>query len=328
MARIVTIGTAAVVLLLAVVMLAANTLSPAAAQDAGGSQIELRVIARPLEDGRIEFGIEHRGEQILPTARYLTQRLIQQRRGQWLSSTPVEVVGDSLAPPALTAGTDAEEVLYRDVGDLWETRGFGRSVEVVRVAAQPLADGRIEFAIEHNGERVQPDARYLTPQLIRDRQGDWLRSSPVSITAAVTPAELVRAESTAAVNADPYAMWRRSSATPVDVAAACELATLEFLTEGPAESLYGRGAWESHPQFSHHVRSTVWTRDHDWEESEWVLIRADEAADASFDAKVPASSYGFMVQDIRWRAPTVWWLAEFRCGSASDEAGGASQNLR
>lgn len=319
MARIVTIGTAAVVLLLAAVMLAANALSPAVAQDAQGSQIELRVIAQPLENGRIEFGIEHRGEQILPTARYLTQRLIQQRRGQWLSSTPVEVVGDSLAPPALSAGPDADEALYRDVGDLWETRGFGRAVEVVRVAAQPLADGRIEFAIEHNGERIQPDARYLTPQLIRDRQGSWLRSSPVSITAAVTPAELVRAESTAAVNAD---------ATPVDVAEECDLATLEFLTEGPAESLYGRGVWESHPQFSHHVRSTVWTQGHDWEESEWVLIRADEAADASFEAKEPASSYGFMVQDIRWRAPTVWWLAEFRCGSASDEASGASQNLR
>ena len=322
MIGIATLGAVALAALIA-------TNAPVSAQeDSGGSQIELRVIARPLEDGRIEFGIEHRGEQILPTARYLTQRLIQQRRGQWLSSTPVEVVGDSLAPPALSAGPDADEALYRDVGDLWETRGFGRAVEVVRVAAQPLADGRIEFALEHNGERVQPNARYLTPQLIRDRQGDWLRSSPVSITAAVTPAELVRAESTAAVNADPYAMWRRSSATPVDVAAACELATLEFLTEGPAESLYGRGAWESHPQFSHHVRSTVWTRDHDWEGSEWVLIRADEAADASFDAKVPASSYGFMVQDIRWRAPTVWWLAEFRCGSASDEAGGASQNLR
>lgn len=305
------------------------TSAPVSAQeDSGGSQIELRVIARPLEDGRIEFGVEHRGEQILPTARYLTQRLIQQRRGQWLSSTPVEVVDDSLAPPALSAGPDADEALYRDVGDLWETRGFGRAVEVVRVAAQPLADGRIEFALEHNGERIQPEARYLTPQLIRDRQGDWLRSSPVSITAAVTPAELVRAESTAAVNADPDAMWRRSGVTPVDVAAACELATLEFLTEGPAESLYGRGAWESHPQFSHHVRSTVWTRGHDWEESEWVLIRADEAADASFDAKVPARIYGFMVQDIRWRAPTVWWLAEFRCGSTSDEAGGASQNLR
>lgn len=303
----------------ALAALIATNASVSAQEGSGGSQIELRVIAQPLEDGRIEFGIEHAGGRILPTARYLTQRLIQQRRGQWLSSTPVEVVGDSLAPPALSAGPDADEALYRDVGDLWETRGFGRAVEVVRVAAQPLADGRIEFAIEHNGERIQPDARYLTPQLIRDRQGNWLRSSPVSITAAVTPAELVRAESTAAVNAD---------ATPVDVAEECDLATLEFLTEGPAESLYGRGAWESHPQFSHHVRSTVWNQGHDWEESEWVLIRADEAVDASFEAKEPASSYGFMVQDVRWRAPTVWWLAEFRCGNANDESSGASQNLR
>ncbi len=58
-----------------------------------------------------------------------------------------------------------------------------RTVETdVRVAARPLADGRIEFAIEHNGERVSPRVRYLSPRLIRDRVGDWLRSSPVTLT--------------------------------------------------------------------------------------------------------------------------------------------------
>ena len=327
MAHIVTIGTAAVVLLLAAVMLAANTLSPAAAQDAQGSQIELRVIAQPLENGRIEFGIEHRGEQILPTARYLTQRLIQQRRGQWLSSTPVEVVGDSLAPPALSAGPDADEALYRDVGDLWETRGFGRAVEVVRVAAQPLADGRIEFAIEHNGERIQPDARYLTPQLIRDRQGNWLRSSPVAITAAVTPAELVRAESASAATArSPYG-------TPADVAAECQLSALEFLTVGPwwADSIiigsYVQGEWDSHPHLTEFVTSTISYRHHEWDD-EWVILRANERARESLRTKMLATSYGFMVQDVRWQAPTVWWVAEFTCGSTNDESSEESQNLQ
>lgn len=303
----------------ALAALIATNASVSAQEDSGGSQIELRVIAQPLENGQIEFGIEHRGEQILPTARYLTQRLIQQRRGQWLSSTPVEVVGDSLAPPALSAGPDADEALYRDVGDLWETRGFGRAVEVVRVAAQPLADGRIEFAIEHNGERIQPDARYLTPQLIRDRQGSWLRSSPVSITAAVTPAELVREESSQAAVAG-------SDGTPVDVAAVCELSAVNSHADLPG--VFGNRAlyeWESYSHLTNNVRSTLWTRSHS-RGDEWILIRADEASSVSWRNKVPATSYGFMVQDVRWQAPTVWWVAEFRCGD--EEPNGSNENLR
>ena len=81
-----------------------------------------------------------------------------------------------------------------------------------------LADGRVEFAIEHNGERIQPEARYLTPQLIRDRQGDWLRSSPVSISAAITPAELVRAASIRAAVAaydSTQLMWLRYARYPL-----------------------------------------------------------------------------------------------------------------
>lgn len=318
MRHIMMIGIATLGAVVLAALIATNA-SVSAQEDSGGSQIELRVIAQPLENGQIEFGIEHRGEQILPTARYLTQRLIQQRRGQWLSSTPVEVVGDSLAPPALSAGPDADEALYRDVGDLWETRGFGRAVEVVRVAAQPLADGRIEFAIEHNGERIQPDARYLTPQLIRDRQGNWLRSSPVSITAAVTPAELVREESSQAAVAG-------SDGTPVNVAAVCELSAVNSHADLPGVlgswRLY---EWESYPHLTNDVRSTLWTRNHS-RRDEWILIRADEDPLVSWRNKEPATSYGFMVQDVRWQAPTVWWVAEFRCGD--EESDGSNENLR
>lgn len=324
MRHIMMIGIATLGAVVLAALIATNA-SVSAQEGSGGSQIELRVIAQPLENGRIEFGIEHRGEQILPTARYLTQRLIQQRRGQWLSSTPVEVVGDSLAPPALSAGPDADEALYRDVGDLWETRGFGRAVEVVRVAAQPLADGRVEFAIEHNGERIQPDARYLTPQLIRDRQGNWLRSSPVSITAAVTPAELVREESSQATVAGAR---DASNGTPVDVAAVCELSAVEFHADLPG--VFGNWRlheWESHPHLTNDVRSTLWTRSHS-RDDEWILIRADEDPLVSRRNKAPATSYGFMVQDVRWQAPTVWWVAEFTCGSTNDESSEESQNLR
>lgn len=316
MIGIATLGAVALAALIA-------TSAPASAQeDEGGSQLELRVIAQPLEDGQIEFGIEYLGEQILPTARYLTPRLIQQRRGQWLSSTPVEVVGDSLAPAALSAGPDADEVLYRDVDDLWETRGFGRAVEVVRVAAQPLADGRVEFAVEHNGERIQPEARYLTPQLIRDRQGDWLRSSPVSISAAISPAELVRA---ASIRAAAAGSWNSSDGTPVDVAAVCALSAVVRLSSISGIIFYG-GEWESHPHLAHNVRSTL-SAEHESRSDEWIMIRADEEQRASLRAKVPARNYGFLVQDVRYQAPTVWWVAEFTCGSSDEQSDGTSQNL-
>ena len=319
MRNILAIGIAALVMVVIAALSAANAPDRVAAQDEGGSQLELRVIARPLEDGEIEFGVEYRGEQIFPAGRYLTQRLIEQRRGQWLSSTPVEVVGDSLAPPALSAGPDAAPVLYRDVDDLWEKRGFGRTVEAVRVAAQPLADGRIEFAILHNGERIQPEARYLTPQLIRDRQGEWLRSSPVSITAAVTPAELVRAASTRAPAASHFGI-------PVDVAAVCELTAVGRLTSVSSTIFYG-GEWESHPHLTYPVTSTLFAEGQS-RSDEWVMIRADKDGGTSRREKVPATSYGFLVQDVRWRAPTVWWVAEFRCGGGDEAADESDQNLR
>ena len=191
MRRLMKIAPRALSVLMLAILAVAGMAAMSFAQD-GRAQLELRVVAQPLSDGRIEFGVEYQGERVLPTARYLTQRLIQQRRGQWLKSTPIEVVGPSLEPPALAGDDGAASPLYRDQNDLWEMRGFGRPVEQVMVAAQPLADGRIEFAIEHDGERIQPDARYLTPQLIADRQEEWLRSSPVVISAAVTPAERVR----------------------------------------------------------------------------------------------------------------------------------------
>ena len=57
------------------------------------------------------------------------------------------------------------------------------------------------------------------------------------------------------------------------------------------------------------------------------MIRANEDEDVSRREKVPATAYGFLVQDVRWRAPTVWWVAEFTCGSDDEQSGGASQNL-
>ena len=51
----------------------------------------------------------------------------------------------------------------------------------VRVVARPHADGRIEIAVEHDGQRLLPSQRYVTPELTRTRVGVWLRSSPVTL---------------------------------------------------------------------------------------------------------------------------------------------------
>ena len=51
----------------------------------------------------------------------------------------------------------------------------------VRVVARPHADGRIEIGVEHDGQRLLPSQRYVTPELTRTRVGVWLRSSPVTL---------------------------------------------------------------------------------------------------------------------------------------------------
>ncbi len=58
----------------------------------GQSQTEeVRVVARSLADGRIEFGIEHDGERVLPTGRYMNTSQIGARNDKWLRSTPVQI---------------------------------------------------------------------------------------------------------------------------------------------------------------------------------------------------------------------------------------------
>ena len=51
----------------------------------------------------------------------------------------------------------------------------------VQVAVQPLSDGKIEFAVLYQDERILPDGRFLTPELIESRTEVWLRSTPVVI---------------------------------------------------------------------------------------------------------------------------------------------------
>lgn len=77
----------------------------------GQSQTEeVRVVARSLTDGRIEFGIEHNGRRVLPASRYLNTRQIGARDDKWLRSTPVQIEVESRRSSTTLAPTGSVEV--------------------------------------------------------------------------------------------------------------------------------------------------------------------------------------------------------------------------
>ena len=93
----------------------------------------MRISARRLADGRVEFALQPRsgggwGAHVLPSSRYFPANAAV---GRWLSSSPVDA-----------GGAEA------------------------RIGARRLADGRVEFALQPRagsgwGERVLPSSRYL-----------------------------------------------------------------------------------------------------------------------------------------------------------------------
>ena len=104
-----------------------------------------RIVARRLADDRTEFGWLPAGaeERVLPRGRYFPANA---QVGRWLNSTPVVVDG----------------------------------VELGRINARRLADGRIEFAFTPtDGERILPRVRHFPAGAAVDR---WLRSSEIEST--------------------------------------------------------------------------------------------------------------------------------------------------
>ena len=74
-------------------------------------ETEVRVVARPHEDGRVEFAVQQRvggewGERIAPSSRYLTPRLIEERVGRWLNSSPITLTV-AVESEELTEATDS-----------------------------------------------------------------------------------------------------------------------------------------------------------------------------------------------------------------------------
>ena len=145
---------------LAAVLSTAAISSSVVAQTDDDVAEQVRIMARKLADGRIEFGLQqHRdgawSERLLPTNRFFPAAATV---GRWLSSSP------------LTLGVAATPYVTPS------------NVEM-RIVARRLADGRTEFALQlrqHDtswGERLRP-ARRMFPT--DTDAGRWLVSTPLA----------------------------------------------------------------------------------------------------------------------------------------------------
>lgn len=145
-------------LALTVAILLLGVLGIAEVAHAEVGEIEVRVAAQRLDDGRTEFAIQERqaggewGERRLPRARFFPADASADR---WLASSPLVV--------SLPGSEEID----------------------VRVATQLLADGRMEFAIQERqadgewGERRLPRARFFPADAAIGR---WLASSPLEVS--------------------------------------------------------------------------------------------------------------------------------------------------
>ena len=143
-----------------------SILAPAAY--AANGESEVRITAQRLADGHTEFALQqHRadgewGERQLPRARFFPADIAA---GRWLVSSVLTITVESDSMSTGTADPGRE----------------------VRIAAQRLPDGRIEFALQQRqadgewGERQLPRARVFPADIAAGR---WLVSSPLTVSTA------------------------------------------------------------------------------------------------------------------------------------------------
>ena len=169
------------VMAVAVLTSTAVTAVPAivGAQDFGDREtFEVRIVARQVADGRVEFGVQQHepdggwGERLLPRQRFFPAGA---SLGRWLVSTPVVLAGGDGAvalPPAMDS----------TVGDGVQAASGG-GVEV-RIAARRVSGGRVEFALQQRdadggwGARLLPEQRFFPADA---RVGRWLVSTPLAL---------------------------------------------------------------------------------------------------------------------------------------------------
>lgn len=145
---------------LALIVLTAGLAFASASAGAQESGAELRISARRLDDGRLEFALRQRGdgtwgERLSPDQRHLPANAAT---GQWLDSS------------ALTID----------------------SIGSVRISARLGTDGRVEFALQQQladsswGERLLPQQRFFPADTAA---GIWLTTSPLTVIAPSPTAE-------------------------------------------------------------------------------------------------------------------------------------------
>ncbi len=208
----------------AAAVLLALALAAAPAAHGADGELEVRVAAQRLANGNTEFALQERqangewAERRLPRGRFFPA---DTRVGRWLGSSPLTV---ALQPDSMSTATPAPDL-------------------EVRVAAQLLADGRMEFALQEReadgdwGERRLPRGRFFPADT---RVGRWLSSSP--LTVEVPSDSMLAATPTAAcVLADNVA---RVTAATFQVQTAASYGTAFYI---------GDGEWIT----NHHVVETV-----------------------------------------------------------------------
>ena len=114
--------------------------------EADVSPHNLRIIARLLEDGRLEFGVElSSGRRVLPDVRHLAP---DAPADQWLLSGDVEIDDTAIG----------------------------------QIRTRRLADGRVEMGfLTADGQTIAPDIRYVASDI---PTGVWLRTSEIEVPRA------------------------------------------------------------------------------------------------------------------------------------------------
>ena len=189
----------------------------------GGEILELRIGARRLEDGRVEFALQRRtadgswSGRLLPSARYLPAGT---EAGRWLASSALDVdsagsLNVRIAARRLDGGRVEFALQQQSADGAWGERnlpsgrflpvgtevgrwlassavnvGEAAAGAVVRIAARRAADDRVEFALQQQsadgswGERHPPSSRFLPAGAEIDR---WLASSALAVSLADAP---------------------------------------------------------------------------------------------------------------------------------------------
>ena len=131
---------------------------------AAQAELRVRITARRLTDGRIEFALQQHqadgqwGERLLPARRFFPA---DADLGAWLSSTPLTLTAEAVLTP--DPATDVQ----------------------IRIVARRLSSGRTEFALQRRqaggdwGERLSPARRFFPAESKLD---EWLFSSSLTLT--------------------------------------------------------------------------------------------------------------------------------------------------